>query len=289
MPIACPSVEFIDDVEPQHLLTMSKRLMVACKLRKNNMRKLDKPKPPVFERVEDERLDRKQRLAAAFRLFAKLGFNESLDGHITVRDPELTDHFWVNPLGIDFCEIRVSNLILVNKDGDVVQGDRAVNRDTFAIHSHILQARPDAIATVHTHSIYGRAWSCSGRPLDPLNQDACAFYEDHSVFHDYTGDLLDIAEIKRIAEILGHHKAVILRHHGMLTVGRSVDEATWWFINLERSSQAQLLAEAAGKPNIIRHETARLTQTQVGTSFNGWCCFQPFYQRMVREQPDLLE
>ncbi|MBD2357168.1 class II aldolase/adducin family protein [Tolypothrix sp. FACHB-123] len=253
------------------------------------MRKLEKPKPPVFEQVEDERLHRKQRLAAAFRLFAKLGFNETPNGHITVRDPQLIDHFWINPQGLDFSEIRVSNLILVNHNGDVVQGNSPVNRDTFTIHSHILQARPDAIATVYTHSVYGKAWSSLGRLLDPLNQDACAFYEDHSVFDDYIGDLLDIAEIKRIPEILGHRKAVILRNHGMLTVGRSVDEASWWFINLERSSQAQLLAEAAGKPKIIGHETARLTQTQVGTPFNGWCCFQPLYQRMVREQPDLLD
>ncbi|BAY26848.1 class II aldolase/adducin family protein [Calothrix sp. NIES-2100] len=253
------------------------------------MRKLDKPQPPVFERVEDERLHRKQRLAAALRLFAKQGFNDSKYGHITVRDPELTNHFWLNPLGIDFREIRVSDLILVNKDGDVVKGNQPVNRDIFAIHSYIYQARPDAIATVYTHSIYGKAWSSLGRPLDPLNQDSCAFYEDHSVFHDYTGDLLDIAETKRIAEILGYHKAVILRNHGMLTIGHSVDEATWWFINLERSSQAQLLAEAAGKPKIIGHDTARLTKTQVGSHFNGWCCFQPLYHRIVREQPDLLE
>jgi ribulose-5-phosphate 4-epimerase/fuculose-1-phosphate aldolase len=253
------------------------------------MHKLDRPKPPVFEQVEDERLHRKQRLAAAFRLFAKLGFHESTDGHITVRDPELKDHFWLNPLGIDFREIRVSNLILVNKDGDIVQGDQGVNRDTFTIHSYIHQARPDAIATVYTHSVYGKAWSNLGRLLDPLNQDSCAFYEDHSVFHDYRGDLLDTTETKRIAEILGHRKAVILRNHGMVTVGRSVDEASWWFINLERSSQAQLLAEAARKPSIIGHDTARLTKTQVGSHFNGWCCFQPLYQRIVREQPDLLE
>ncbi|MBD2194314.1 MULTISPECIES: class II aldolase/adducin family protein [Calothrix] len=253
------------------------------------MRKLEQPLPPVFERIEDERLYRKQHLAAAFRLFAKLGFNESLDGHITVRDPELTDHFWINPQGIDFSEIRVSHLILVNHNGDVVQGELGVNRDTFGVHSYILQARPDAIATVHTHSIYGKAWSCLGRPLEPLNQDACAFYEDHSVFDDYTGDLLDINETKRIVEILGHHKAIILRNHGMLTVGRSVDEACWWFMNLERSSQAQLLAEAAGKPKIIGHETARLTHIHLGTPVNGWCCFQQFYNRMVREQPDLLD
>lgn len=253
------------------------------------MPKLDKPQPPVFERVEDERLHRKQRLAAAFRLFARFGFYEGTDGHITARDPEFRDHFWINPLGIEFCEIRTSNLILVNKDGDVVKGDHPLNRAAFAIHAHVLEARPDAIATVYAHSIYGKAWSCLGRPLDPLNEDACAFYEDHSVFHDCADNLLDTYHIKRIAETLGNHKAIILRNQGMLTVGHSVDEAAWWFINLERSSQAQLLAEAAGKPSIIEHNTARLAQNHVGTHFNGWCNFQPLYNRIVREQPDLLE
>ncbi len=253
------------------------------------MPKLDKPRPPVFEKVEDERLHRKQRLAAAFRLFARFGFHEGTDGHITARDPEFTDHFWINPLGIDFCQIRTSHLILVNKDGDVIKGDQPVNQSAFAIHAHIHQARPDAIATVYAHSIYGKAWSCLGRPLDPLNEDSCAFYEDHSVFHECSCNLLDTYNNKRIAEILGNHKAIILRNQGMLTVGHSVDEAAWWFINLERSSQAQLLAEAAGKPSIIEHNTARLTQNQVGTHFNGWCNFQPLYNRIVREQPDLLE
>lgn len=253
------------------------------------MPKLDRPQPPIFERVEDERLHRKQRLAAAFRLFAKFGFNEGTDNYITARDPEFTDHFWVNPLGTEFREIRVSNLILVNKDGDVVKGEQPINRDAFTIHSHIHAVRLDAIATVHAHSIYGKAWSSLGRLLDPLNENSCAFYEDHSVFHDCTGVLLDTSQCQRIAETLGHHKAVILRNYGMLTVGHSVDEAAWWFINLEHSSQAQLLAEAAGRPHIIEHDTARLTKTQMGTHLNGWLCFQALYNRIVREQPDLLE
>lgn len=131
------------------------------------MPKLERPKPPVFEKVEDERLHRKQRLAAAFRLFARLGFNEGTDGHLTARDPEFTDHFWVNPLGVEFCDVRVSNLVLVNHDGDVVKGDQPINREAIAIHSHIHAARLDAIATVYAHSIYGKAWSTLGRPLDP--------------------------------------------------------------------------------------------------------------------------
>jgi hypothetical protein len=85
------------------------------------------PTPPTFSSVEEERLHRKQRLAAGFRLFSKCGFDEGVAGHITARDPELTDHFWVNPFGMHFSQVRVSDLILVNKDGRVVEGNRMVN------------------------------------------------------------------------------------------------------------------------------------------------------------------
>src|SRR5438876_7507721 len=89
----------------------------------------------TYETVEEERLHRKQRLAAAFRLFARFGYDEGVAGHITARDPELLDHFWVNPFAAHFSQIRVSDLILVNHEGKVVQGDRPVNGAAFAIHS----------------------------------------------------------------------------------------------------------------------------------------------------------
>ncbi|MBD2413709.1 class II aldolase/adducin family protein [Nostoc calcicola FACHB-389] len=263
--------------------------MLPAKRKRKNMPKYERPQPPVFERVEDERLHRKQRLAAAFRLFGRFGFSEGIAGHITARDPEFTDHFWVNPLGVYFGHIRVSDLILVNKEGEVVKGDAQVNQAAFAIHSQIHEARPDVIAAAHAHSIYGKAWSSLGRLLDPLTQDSCAFYEDHALFEDYTGVVLDTSEGKRLAEALARSKAIILRNHGILTVGHTVDEAAFWYISLERSCQAQLLAQAAGRPNIIKHETARLTHSQVGAPRSGWFSFQPLYDRIVREEPDFLD
>ncbi len=99
-----------------------------------------------------------------------------LAGHITARDPEWTDHFWVNPFGKHFSRIRVSDLLLVNAQGEIVVGDGPVNQAAFAIHAAIHEARPDVIAAAHTHSLYGKAWSTLGRTLDPLTQDSCAFY-----------------------------------------------------------------------------------------------------------------
>jgi ribulose-5-phosphate 4-epimerase/fuculose-1-phosphate aldolase len=136
--------------------------------------------------VDEQRLHRKQRLAAAFRLFGRFGFDEGVAGHITARDPERPDHFWVNPFGMNFGHVRVSDLILVNDRGEVVEGDYPVNTAAFVIHSQVHAARPDVIAAAHAHSIYGKSWSTLARPLDPITQDVCAFYEDHALFDDYT-------------------------------------------------------------------------------------------------------
>jgi ribulose-5-phosphate 4-epimerase/fuculose-1-phosphate aldolase len=248
-----------------------------------------RPQPPTFETVEAERRHRKERLAGAFRLFSKFGFDEGVAGHITARDPELTDHFWVNPFGKHFSQIKVSDLLLVNSKGEVVEGDQPVNRAAVAIHTAVHAARPDVIAAAHAHSTYGKAWSALGRLLDPLTQDVCAFYGDHTLFDDFTGVVLDAEEGQRIGRTLGPHKAVILRNHGLLTVGHSVDEAAWWFISMERSCQVQLLAEAAGTPIKIDSKIAAHTQQQVGQHSGGWFSFQPLWDRITKEQPDLFD
>ncbi|HZQ87968.1 MAG TPA: class II aldolase/adducin family protein [Acidimicrobiales bacterium] len=244
---------------------------------------------PTFDNVEDERLHRKQRLAAGFRLFSRFGFDEGVAGHITARDPELTDHFWVNPFAMHFGHIKVSDLLLVNDKGDVVEGKHPVNTAAFAIHSQVHAARPDVVSAAHSHSVYGKTWSAMGKKLDPLTQDSCAFYKDHELFDDFTGVVLDVEEGKRIAHALADAKAVILRNHGLLTVGQTVDEAVWWFITMERSCQVQLMAQAAGTPVLIDEEQATITAKQVGLNLAGWLSFQPLYDRIVREQPDLLD
>ena len=247
------------------------------------------PMIPKFETVEEERRHRKARLAAAFRLFARFGFDEGVAGHITARDPEHADCFWVNPFGVHFSQIRSSDLILVDHKGEVLEGRYPVNTAAFAIHSRVHAARPDVVAAAHAHSMYGKSWSSLGRLLDPITQDACAFYEDHALFDDYTGVVYETSEGDRIASTLGPRKAIILRNHGLLTVGHTVDEAAWWFITMDRSCHAQLLAEAAGKPVSIPHESAVVTRGQVGGNMVGWFQFQPLWNWITQQEPDLLE
>lgn len=252
--------------------------------------KLRIPTPPSFDDPAAEREHRKQRLAGALRLFGRFGFSEGVAGHITARDPELTDHFWVNPFGMSFRHVRVSDLILVDHRGEVVQGDRPVNRAAFVIHSAIHQARPDVVAAAHAHSVHGKAWAALGRRLDPITQDACMFYGDHVVVTEGGGAIvLDESAGKALAAGLGPHKAAIHRNHGLFTVGQSVDEAAWWFITMERSCQAQILAESVGRPHLIDESDARYTFEQTGFPLAGWFSFQPLWDEIVRSDPDLFD
>jgi ribulose-5-phosphate 4-epimerase/fuculose-1-phosphate aldolase len=239
--------------------------------------------------VGEERQHRKRNLAVALRLFARYGFDEGAGGHITARDPEHPDRFWINPFAVNFAHVRVSDLLLVDADGTVLEGSGRVNPAGFVIHSQIHAARPDAVAVAHSHSVDGRAWSTLGRPLDPLTQDACAFYEDHAVFDGFGGVVLDSLEGKRIAEQLGTRKGIILRNHGLLTAGGSVQEAAWWFVAMDRACRVQLLAEAAGDPLPIPAEVALATARLMGSAAMGRLNFRPLYADIVRRHPDLLD
>jgi ribulose-5-phosphate 4-epimerase/fuculose-1-phosphate aldolase len=246
--------------------------------------------PPTFATVEDERLHRKQKLAGALRIFGRVGFGEGVAGHITVRDPEFPELFWVNPFGMSFRHIRVSDLILVDHEGHVVYGTQPVNRAAFVIHSAVHEARPDVVAAAHSHSVYGKAFSSLGIPLDPITQDSCIFYGDHTVISAQGGAVVfDVEAGKELASHFPTGKAAIHQNHGLFTVGQSVDEAAFWFLSMERSCQAQLAAMAAGTPKHIPHEMAQYTAQQTGFPLAGWFSFQPLWQEIQRTDPDLFE
>jgi len=180
----------------------------------------------------------------------------------------------------------------VNEEGEIVEGKHTLlNKAAFAIHSRIHMARPDAVAAAHSHSTYGKAWSCLKRHLDPLTQDACAFFEDHGIYDDYQGVVQDSSEGDAIAAALGDMKAAILMNHGLLTVGHTVEEAAWWFITMERSCQAQMAAEATGtKLHHISDEVARKTRDyELGFPLAGWFNYQPIWQDIITAHPELME
>ena len=249
---------------------------------------IDLPAPAAT--VDEERLRRKQKLAGALRIFGRFGFGEGVAGHITVRDPEFPDHFWVNPFGLSFRHMRVSDLILVNHSGEVVYGNQPVNRAAFVIHAAVHQARPDVVAAAHSHSVYGKAFSSLGIPLWPITQDSCVFYEDHRVITAQGGAVVfDVEAGRELAAAFPSGKAAIHQNHGLFTVGESVDEAVYWFVSMERSCQAQLAAMAAGEPHLIPHDMATYTREQTGFPLAGWFGFQPLWQEICRTDPELFD
>jgi ribulose-5-phosphate 4-epimerase/fuculose-1-phosphate aldolase len=247
------------------------------------------PMPKTFESVEEERMERKVKLAAAFRMFSKAGLDEGVAGHVTARDPEFPDSYWVNPFGMHFSMIKQSDLVRVNHAGEVVEGSRAVNGAAVAIHCAVHAARPDVVAAAHAHGPYGKTLSALPMGIEPLTQDACAFYDDFGIHETFNGVVLNKEEGEKIGKALGSAKAVILRNHGMLTVGTTVDSAAWWFLTLERTSQSQLMAYAAGTPGKIGHAEAKATYQQVGFEIAGWFQFQPIWERISKDNPDIFD
>ncbi|MFE0422911.1 class II aldolase/adducin family protein [Streptomyces sp. NPDC058953] len=237
--------------------------------------------PPVHESPVAERAHRKERLAGALRILGRFGYEDGVSGHITARDPELADCFWVNPFGVPFALVTAADLLLVNARGQVVEGGLRVNQAAFAVHARVHLARPDVVSVVHTHTVHGRALAALGELIEPVTQEACAFYEDHALVDAYTGVAVDEGEGSRIAAALGPYKALVLRNHGLLTVGGSVDAAAWWFLSMERCAQVQLTARAAGKPVRIGHRAAVATREQLGTDLAAWISFQPLWRALA--------
>lgn len=238
---------------------------------------------------EEQLIARKGKLAAAFRIFGHLGFNPGIAGHISLRDTRNPELFWVNRFGMNFRHIRASDLVLVDPDGNIVEGEGPVNTAAFVIHSAVHEARPDVNAVAHAHSFYGKCWTSIAEPLQAYSQEDCAFYGDHAIFEEFSGVVIDPEEPRRMAQTLGDKKALIMQHHGLLTVGESVDEAAWWFMALEETCKTNLTMRGVPGAKTIDHETALLTQSQIGNPAEGWTQFQPVYDWITRLEPDLFD
>ncbi|KAB8446246.1 hypothetical protein FH972_025228 [Carpinus fangiana] len=249
------------------------------------------PGIPVYSSVDQQRRMMLEHMAGAFRVFARKGYTEGFSGHISLRDPEHPDTFWTNPLGKHFGLLTAADMILLNEAGEAIGGNmsRPANAAGFLIHAAVHHARPDVIAACHTHSPYGKAYSAFARPLEMINQDVCNFYGDaHAVYSDFAGVVFTEAEGRRLAGALGPRgKGMILRNHGLLTVGSTVDEAAYLYTLMERSCEVQLLADAAAASGIEKrlisdeaaefsfrssdansNRTLNLSMRRAGTRFN---------------------
>ncbi len=234
--------------------------------------------------------ERKQKLAGALRIFGRVGFGEGVAGHITVRDPEFPEYFWVNPFAVSFRHIRVSDLILVDHEGSVIYGTRRSTAPRSCCTRRSTRPVPTSSPRRTATACTARRSARSGIPLDPITQDSCIFYGDHKVISEQGGAVvLEVEAGREIATAFGDGKAAIHQNHGLFTVGKTVDEAVFWFLSMDRSCQAQLLAMAAGTPKPIPHELAAYTAKQTGFAEAGWLSFQPLWQEICRTDPDLFD
>ncbi|MDA9884331.1 class II aldolase/adducin family protein [Burkholderiaceae bacterium] len=250
------------------------------------------PDVPTFNDVDAERLYLKQRLVAACRAFALEGFDYGFAGHLTIRDPARPELYWTNPMCVHFAQVKVSNLILVDHSGQVIEGDYAVNRAGFVLHAAVHEANPDILAMCHAHTVYGTAFAALGRPLDPISQDAAAFFEDHIVIKDEAGQVaVEEKAGLAVADWFKGVKAAIHQNHGLLTASRhSIEAAAFWFIALERCCRQQLLVDATGQtPLLIPPDRSRYSREHVGSEYIGWLHFQTIYDHLAKTQPDMFD
>lgn len=210
--------------------------------------------------AEVERARRKREVALGYRLLAVMRWGDMGDGHISARDPERTDCFWLLRYGVSYHQVKLSDLVLVGPDGELVEGDGAINEAAYYIHHPILAARPDAVSACHVHTGWGTPFSAEVRRIEPITQEACIFFEDHSIFDDEEVQVQSTEAGWRIAEALGSNRSIILRNHGLLTTGDRVSEAVGLFVHMERVAEAHMKARDA-RP--ISAEAARYAKADL--------------------------
>ncbi|KAK7679934.1 hypothetical protein QCA50_017094 [Cerrena zonata] len=288
-----PSTSQINELEPK---VTSKGYKVESQGSSNLAKGMPHPYPlPRFNSKEEEIQQQKEHMACAFRIFGRLGFAEGvgLAGHFTLRDGNT---FWINPLGKHFSLMKVSDFVHVDEEGNILPdgNQAAINNAGFSIHSAIHKARPDVNAACHFHSPYGKSYSALGLPLDMINQDVCIFYKNHSVFTDFGGVAFDPNEGIAIAKSIGNGKGAILQNHGIITVGKTVDETAFLYMLMENSCRCQILANSALKPGdslkIIKDDVAAYTEEMTGDPETLYGEFQPDYElELMRSNGDFLK
>src|SRR5579864_4514622 len=249
------------------------------------------------EILQDHTLQSRIDLAAAYRLIHRLGMDDSIYTHISVRLPGTHDRFLINPYGMRFEEVTASNLVEVDIDGNIIDDPLGlgINPAGFTIHSAVHAARTDATCVLHTHTVAGVAVSCQRQGLLPLNQWSLQF-TDRLAYHDYEGIALDLDKRARLVADLGDKFVMVLRNHGMLTCGRSVAEAFKLMHNLERSCRAQLAIQASNAEIApISAAVARKTAGQYASFYDSiesksqpdseWAAFR---RMLERTDPDFL-
>ena len=236
--------------------------------------------------AEEIRAERKRQVALGYRILAAQRWGDLGDGHISARDPERSDCFWLLRYGVSYHEARVRDLVLVGPDGSLEEGEGFINRAAYYIHHPILMARPEAVSATHVHTGWGTPFSAEVRPIQPITQESCIFFEDHAIFDDEEVQVQSTEGGRRIALALGANRAIILRNHGLLTVADRVDEAVGSFVHMERVAEAHMKARNA-KP--ISAAAARYAKKDLVGHGAGRVAFQALVARHIADPNVVLE
>ena len=228
--------------------------------------------------ADETRTARKREVALGYRLLAAQGWGDLGDGHISARDPERQDCFWMLRYDVSYHEAKISDLVLVGPDGGLVEGSGHINTAAYYIHHPILAARPEAVSACHVHTGWGTPFSAEVRPILPITQESCLFFEDHAIFDDEEVQIQSAEGGKRIAVALGSYRAVILRNHGLLTATDSVAETVGLFVEMERVAEVHMKARNA-KP--ISPEAARYARADLRRFGPGRIAFGALVARHV--------
>lgn len=200
----------------------------------------------IDARLSDAEWQTRVDLAAAFRLVDLYGWSDLFGTHLSARVPDAPNDFLINPFGMLFDEITASSLVRVAEDGtELSPSEHGINPAGFTIHSAIHAAKPDINWAIHTHTDAGVGVSTQADGLLPLTQHALAVLA-HTGYHDYEGIAFDLSERERLSRDLGDNNVLILRNHGLLTVGRTAGEAWMWMYRAERACKFQLAFQQSG-------------------------------------------
>ncbi|KJM62244.1 class II aldolase [Pluralibacter gergoviae] len=225
-------------------------------------------------------------LAAAYRLAALFGWEDTLYTHFSARLPgDGEPRFLINPFGMMFDEVTASNLIVVDMQGNVVEGSAPANSAGFTIHSAIHMVREDAHCVLHTHTLPGMAVAACEEGLLQLNQISTEFYQRVG-YHPYEGVAFDLDERERIQRSLGDNIALILQSHGLLSVGRTVADAFCIMYYLNRACEIQLvvaqLAALGGVCTIPPHLSQHACEQLMGVEHERQQVWQAWLRRLNR-------
>ena len=255
--------------------------------------KLRKRVAGVRAQVSDAEWGARVNLAAAYRLVAWFGWDDLVFTHISARVPESDHHFLINPYGFLFEEITASSLVKVDLKGHkVMDSPHDINPAGFTIHSAVHAAREDAQCVLHIHSLHGIAVSAQKEGLLPISQQSL-FCLSSMAYHDYEGVALNEDEKPRLVADLGTRNFLILRNHGLLTVGASIPDAFLFMYLLEASCRIQVLAQSGGKELIsvprpilagIQAQAEKVTR-----GLGGALAWPGLLRRLDREDPSYRE